>query len=227
MKIKLASVDSVIIYFSDTISKETSQEVKSAYKLLKSLDDKNLIEIVPSYTSILITYDIFKYDYEEIQIFLQELLENLKIEEENELEVINVDVYYGDEVGLDLQRVALKANISVEEVIQIHSSKIYNVFAIGFLPGFAYMATVDDKIVTSRLESPRKKIPKGSVAIADTQTAIYPQNSPGGWNILGKTTFELFDKTLESLSPITIESRIKFNPISKEEFIKQGGVLEF
>jgi len=227
MKIKLASVDSVIIYFSDTISKETSQEVKSAYKLLKSLDDKNLIEIVPSYTSILITYDIFKYDYEEIQIFLQELLQNLKIEEENELEVINVDVYYGDEVGLDLQRVALKANISVEEVIQIHSSKIYNVFAIGFLPGFAYMATVDDKIVTSRLESPRKKIPKGSVAIADTQTAIYPQNSPGGWNILGKTTFELFDKTLESLSPITIESRIKFNPISKEEFIKQGGVLEF
>ena len=227
MKIKLASVDSVIIYFSDTISKETSQEVKSAYKLLKSLDDKNLIEIVPSYTSILITYDIFKYDYEEIQIFLQELLQDLKIEEENELEVINVDVYYGDEVGLDLQRVALKANISVEEVIQIHSSKIYNVFAIGFLPGFAYMATVDDKIVTSRLESPRKKIPKGSVAIADTQTAIYPQNSPGGWNILGKTTFELFDKTLESLSPITIESRIKFNPISKEEFIKQGGVLEF
>jgi len=226
MKIKLASVDSVIIYFSDTISKETSQEVKSAYKLLKSLDDKNLIEIVPSYTSILITYDIFKYDYEEIQIFLQELLQDLKIEEENELEVINVDVYYGDEVGLDLERVALKSNISVEEVIKIHSSKIYNVFAIGFLPGFAYMATVDDKIVTSRLESPRKKIPKGSVAIADTQTAIYPQNSPGGWNILGKTTFELFDKTLESLSPITIESRIKFNPISKEEFLKQGGVLE-
>jgi len=81
--------------------------------------------------------------------------------------------------------------------------------------------------VTSRLESPRKKIPKGSVAIADTQTAIYPQNSPGGWNILGKTAFELFDKTLESLSPITIESRIKFNPISKEEFLKQGGNLEF
>ncbi len=227
MKITLASVDSVIIYFSDTISKETSLEVKSAYKLLKSLNDKSLIEIVPSYTSILITYDIFKYNYEEIQIFLKNLLQDLKIEDENELEVITVDVYYGDEVGLDLHNVALKASLSVEEVIQIHSSKIYDVFAIGFLPGFAYMASVDERIVTSRLESPRKKIPKGSVAIADTQTAIYPQNSPGGWNILGKTTFELFDKTLESLSPITIESRIKFNPISKEEFLKQGGVLEF
>jgi len=227
MEIKLASVDSVIIYFSDTISKKTSLEVKSAYKLLKSLGDKNLIEIVPSYTSILITYDIFKYNFEEIQSFLKKLLKDLKTEKESALEIINVDVYYGEEVGLDLKRVADKANISVEEVIEIHSSKIYDVFAIGFLPGFAYMATVDERIVTSRLESPRKKIPKGSVAIADTQTAIYPQNSPGGWNILGKTTFELFDKTLESLSPITIESRIKFNPISKELFLKQGGVLEF
>jgi len=227
MNIKLASVDSVIIYFSDTISKETSQKVKSAYKLLKSLDDKNLIEIVPSYTSILITYDIFKYNYEEIQIFLEDVLKDLKVEEESSLEIINVDVYYGEDVGIDLQRVANKANISIEEVIQIHSSKTYDVFAIGFLPGFAYMASVDERIVTSRLESPRKKIPKGSVAIADTQTAIYPQNSPGGWNILGKTAFELFDKTLESLSPITIESRIKFNPISKEEFLKQGGNLEF
>ena len=227
MNIKLASVDSVIIYFSDTISKETSQKVKSAYKLLKSLDDTNLIEIVPSYTSILITYDIFKYNYEEIQIFLEDVLKDLKVEEESSLEIINVDVYYGEDVGIDLQRVANKANISIEEVIQIHSSKTYDVFAIGFLPGFAYMASVDERIVTSRLESPRKKIPKGSVAIADTQTAIYPQNSPGGWNILGKTAFELFDKTLESLSPITIESRIKFNPISKEEFLKQGGNLEF
>jgi len=227
MNIKLASVDSVIIYFSDTISKETSQKVKSAYKLLKSLDDTNLIEIVPSYTSILITYDIFKYNYEEIQIFLEDILRDLKVEEESSLEIVNVDVYYGEEVGLDLKRVADKANISVEEVVKIHSEKIYDVFAIGFLPGFAYMASVDEKIITPRLETPRKKIPKGSVAIADTQTAIYPQNSPGGWNILGKTAFELFDKTLESLSPITIESRIKFNPISKEEFLKQGGNLEF
>jgi len=227
MEIRLASVDSVIIYFSHTISKKTSLEVKSAYKLLKSLENKSLIEIVPSYTSILITYDIFKYNFKEIQIFLENILQDLKIEDEDKLEVITVDVYYGEEVGLDLHNVANKANITIEEVIKIHSSKTYDVFAIGFLPGFAYMASVDKKIVTSRLESPRKKIPKGSVAIADTQTAIYPQNSPGGWNILGKTTFELFDKTLDSLSPITIESRIKFNPISKEVFLSQGGILEF
>ncbi len=227
MEIKVASVDSVIIYFDKTISKNTSLKVKAAYKILKSLEDTALIEIVPSYTSILITYDIFKYDINSIKVFLKELLKDLKIEEEKDLKVINVDVYYGDDVGFDLEKVALNANISIDEVIKIHSSKVYDVYAIGFLPGFAYLAAIDDRIITPRLKTPRKKIPKGSVAIADNQSAIYPQNSPGGWNILGKTAFELFDKNLESLSPITIESRIKFNPITKEEFLKQGGQIEF
>ena len=227
MEIKLASVDSVMIYFGDVISKENSNQVKSAYKVLKDLNSPYLIEIIPSYNSILVTYDIFKYTFEDIQVYLNDLLKNIQIENENDSEIITVDVYYGEEVGLDLQRVATKANISIQEVIEIHSSKLYDVYAIGFLPGFAYMASVNEKIITPRLSTPRKKIPKGSVAIADNQTAIYPQNSPGGWNILGKTTFELFDKSLEALSPITIESKIKFNPISKDEFLQQGGVLEF
>ena len=227
MEIKLASVDSVMIYFGDVISKENSNQVKSAYKVLKNLNSPYLIEIIPSYNSILVTYDIFKYTFEDIQVYLNDLLKNIQIENENDSEIITVDVYYGEEVGLDLQRVATKANISIQEVIEIHSSKLYDVYAIGFLPGFAYMASVNEKIITPRLSTPRKKIPKGSVAIADNQTAIYPQNSPGGWNILGKTIFELFDKNLEALSPITIESKIKFNPISKDEFLQQGGVLEF
>ena len=227
MEIKLASVDSVIIYFNQTISQETSLKVKSAYKLLHNLRDKGLIEIVPSYTSILITYDIFKFTFSEIKFFLEDTLKDLLTENNNFKEITYIDVYYGEEVGLDLQRVATNAKLSIEEVIEIHSSKIYDVYAIGFLPGFAYMASIDDKIKTARLQSPRKKIPKGSVAIADNQTAIYPQNSPGGWNILGKTTFELFDKNLKELSPITIESKIKFNPISKDDFLKQGGTLEF
>ena len=227
MQIKLASVDSVIIYFDEVISKETSQKVKAAYKLLKNINEEAFIEIVPSYTSILITYDIFKYDFDSITILLKNLLNNLKINNEEFLDLVNIDVYYAQEVGLDLQRVALNANLTIEDVIEIHSSKTYDVYAIGFLPGFAYMASIDKKIITPRLETPRKKIPKGSVAIADNQTAIYPKNSPGGWNILGKTTYELFDKSLDSLSPITIESKIKFNPISKEEFLKQGGQIEF
>lgn len=225
MNIKIASVDSIIIYFSNTISKKTSLEVKSAYRSLKNLNDEGLIEVIPSYTSLFISYDIFKYDFESIKNFLEEELKNLKSYKEDSTSIINIDVYYGQDVGLDLSRIANFANISIEEVIDIHSSKVYDVYAIGFLPGFAYLASIDKKIIVPRLESPRKITPKGSVSIADNQTAIYPQDSPGGWNVLGRTTFELFDKNLESLSPISIDSRIKFNSISKDKFLDQGGII--
>ncbi len=227
MKIKIASVDSVIIYFGEFISKDISNKVKSVYSYLKSLENDSFIEIIPSYTSILIKYDILKYDISSITTFLKNELKNIKDEDFSSNKLIVVDTFYSTEVGFDLQRVALNANISIEEVIKIHSSKIYDVFTIGFLPGFAYLASVDDKIITPRLNSPRKKIPKGSVAIADSQTAVYPCDSPGGWNIIGRTTFEFFDKSLENLSPVCINTQIKFNPISKEEYIAQGGKIEF
>lgn len=227
MKIKIASVDSVIIYFGEFISKDISNKVKSVYSYLKSLENDSFIEIIPSYTSILIKYDILKYDISSITTFLKNELKNIKNEDFSSNKLIVVDTFYSTEVGFDLQRVALNANISIEEVIKIHSSKIYDVFTIGFLPGFAYLASVDDKIITPRLTSPRKKIPKGSVAIADSQTAVYPCDSPGGWNIIGRTTFEFFDKSLENLSPVCINTQIKFNPISKEEYIAQGGKIEF
>jgi len=225
MRIKIASVDSLIIYFGDTISKENSLKVKAAYKLLKGLKNKAFIEIIPSYTSIFISYDIFKYNFDTLKNMLEKVLKDIKPFEQKNQKPIIIDVYYSLDVGLDLQRVASRSNLSVDEVIKIHSEKIYDVYAIGFLPGFAYLASVDEKIKTPRLETPRKKIPKGSVAIADNQTAVYPKDSPGGWNILGRTAFEFFDKNLEDLSCISIESKIKFNPISKEEFLSQGGVI--
>lgn len=225
MNIKIASVDSVIIYFGEVISKETSLKVKGAYKTLLALENEALIELIPSYNSLFISYDIFKFDFESIKAFLEETLKNIEKQKQENSNIIDIDVYYGPEVGLDLQRVATFANISVDELIHIHSSQTYDVYAIGFLPGFAYLASIDKKIIVPRLETPRKVTPKGSVSIADNQTAIYPQNSPGGWNVLGRTAYKLFDKNLKSLSPISIDSKIKFNPISKEVFLDQGGVL--
>ncbi|MBD3831176.1 MAG: carboxyltransferase domain-containing protein, partial [Arcobacter sp.] len=150
---------------------------------------------------------------------------DLQIDENFEEKIVEIDVYYGTEVGFDLEYLSSKTTLSIEEIIKIHSNKLYDVYAIGFLPGFAYLAKVDEKIAFPRLSTPRKIVPKGSVAIADFQTAIYPQQSPGGWNIIGKTTFELFDKKLENLSPLNVGDKVKFNPISKEEFLVQGGVL--
>lgn len=224
MDFKLASVDSLIIYFGNEISQNISSKVKNAYLSLQKLNLDGIIEIIPSYSSIFITYDIFKYDYEKVVEILKNSI-TTKSNESNDEKIVNIDVYYGVEVGLDLEDMSTKTDLSIQEIIDIHSNKLYDVYAIGFLPGFAYLASVDKRIAMPRLSSPRKQIPKGSVSIADTQTAVYPQASPGGWNIIGRTALELFDKNLDSLSPLSVGNKVKFNAISKEEFLSQGGVL--
>ena len=224
MDFKIVSVDSFIIYFGDFIDEKIALEIKKTYFCIKKLDLEGIIEIIPSYTSIFITFDIFKYDFETLKDLIKQNI-NLQIDENFEEKIVEIDVYYGTEVGFDLEYLSSKTTLSIEEIIKIHSNKLYDVYAIGFLPGFAYLAKVDEKIAFPRLSTPRKIVPKGSVAIADFQTAIYPQQSPGVWNIIGKTTFELFDKKLENLSPLNVGDKVKFNPISKEEFLVQGGVL--
>jgi len=224
MKFCISSVDSLIIYFGDVISADTSSKVKKAYRCLRNSNIDGLIEIIPSYTSIFIFFDIFKYDYESLKNLLEKDID-FNTKDEFEEKLISIDVYYGAEVAYDLQKIAFEKLLSIEEIIQIHSNKIYDVYAIGFLPAFAYLANVDERISTSRLQTPRKMIPKGSVAIADNQTAVYPQQSPGGWNIIGKTALELFDKKQESLSIFEMGNKVKFNPISKEQFLSQGGIL--
>lgn len=224
MQIKIASVDSLIIGFENEISKEVSLKVSKYYKSLKSLNNSAFIEIIPSYTTILLTYDIFKYDFDSLKKYLEENI-NLENQNNTKSKIINIDVYYGEEVALDLKQMSIDTNLSIEEIINLHTSKLYDVYAIGFLPGFAYLASVDEKIARPRLKSPRKKIPKNSVAIADTQTAVYPQESPGGWNIIGRTAKELFDKNLKTLCPLEVGDKVKFNSISKTEFLSQGGIL--
>jgi len=224
MKFKIASVDSLIIYFGDIIDEQIALNVKKTCLCLKKLKIKGIIEIIPSYTSIFISFDIFKYDFQTLSELIKKSI-NLDSNDEFEEKIVTIDVYYGQDVGLDLYDMSLKTNLSIEKIIEMHSSKFYDVFAIGFLPGFAYLASVDEKIALPRLSTPRKQIPKGSVAIADTQTAVYPQNSPGGWNIVGRTAMELFDKKLEKLSPLSVGDKVKFNPISKAEFLGQGGSL--
>lgn len=226
MEFKLASVDSFVIYFGDKIDKKINEEVKKAFHVLKTSNINGLIEIIPSYTSIFITYDIFMYEYEEIIEKIKNLLKNISDIENSETKLITIDVYYGVEVAYDLDRISKLKNISVDDIIKIHSSKIYDVYGIGFLPAFAYLGIVDEKIATPRLENPRTKIPKNSVALANTQTAVYPLDSPGGWNIIGRTYENIFDKKYENLSLINFNDQIKFNPISKEEFLAKGGNLE-
>jgi KipI family sensor histidine kinase inhibitor len=226
MTINQVSTDTLLINFENTISKDNLSQVQNLYQTLQSLNDPNIIEIIPSYSTILIKYNILFYTFETIKgVVNSQTTLDKNLETDNE--TITIDVYYGKEVGLDLETIANNTQLSIEEIIQIHSNKTYNVYAIGFLPGFGFLGEVDPRISTPRLKTPRKKVLKGSVAIADNQTAIYPSDSSGGWNIIGKTTFELFNKTnpIDSISPLKIGKKVKFNPISKKKFLNQGGTL--
>jgi KipI family sensor histidine kinase inhibitor len=134
-------------------------------------------------------------------------------------------VYYAADVGEDLESLAQHAGLSTAEVIDLHSSTEYRVYAIGFAPGFAYLGQVDERIAAPRLTTPRLKVPRGAVAIADRQTAVYPAVSPGGWNLIGRCPVRMFDPDAEPTMPVTVGDRVRFEPVSRERFLALGGDL--
>ena len=201
--VETVSVDSAILYFKEIICEDVLDQVQHAYLALKTLE--YIIDLTPSYNSILIQYDINHYNHLSIkEAILKQVSEYREITAEKSHKLIVIPVDYSK--GIDLERVAETNNISTEEVIVRHTQTTYRVYAIGFMVGFAYLAKVDDTIATPRLSTPRDKVPKGSVAIADTQTAIYPQDSAGGWNIIGYTDFDDF-------SSFEIGDRVRFERI--------------
>ncbi len=222
----VASVDSVIIYFGQKIGEDVAKEVRQTFYTLKNAKLKHITEIVPSYTSIMISYDFLQVSYKEICKEIDEVLEDAdEFYSEAATRLVSIPVYYGSEVGLDLEELAKMKNKTVEQIISLHLNKEYFVYAIGFSPGFPYMGEVDDELATPRLANPRAKVPKGSVGIADNQTAIYPQLSPGGWQILGRTPIEMFDTSYEGFSYLKVGDKVKFESIDKEKFLELGGEI--
>lgn len=193
MTIKTVSSNTSILYFEQIINEKVLDEVQKTYQKLKELE--GIIDLIPSYASILIIYDTKKYNHKSIEtIITNRYLETIELDssQKQENKLIKISTDYSQ--NLDLQRVATHNNLTIKEVIELHTKTIYRVYTIGFMVGFAYLASIDPKIITPRVSTPRAKIPKGSVAIADSQTAIYPKDSAGGWNIIGHTDFDNFDR---------------------------------
>lgn len=221
----LASESSFVIYFGEGIDPEVSKAVQNAYHALKEAKKKGFFELIPSYASLMVCYDVLAYSYEEAKAIALEVIAHAKVHEEGTQKTITLPVYYGAEVGLDLLSLSEEKGLSVEEIIALHVSQTYSVYAIGFAPGFAYMGQIDARLETARLSSPRKSIPAGSVAIADRQSAIYPLKGPGGWKILGQTPLKMFDERYEGLSRLHVGDSVCFEAISQSEFLRLGGVL--
>jgi len=131
---------------------------------------------------------------------------------------IKIPVCYAEKYGLDLNEISKQKKISISEIIQLHTAKKYRIYMIGFLPGFAYMGEVDKQIAITRKAQPRINVEGGSVGIAGMQTGIYPLDSPGGWQIIGKTPLKLFDKEKDHTVLLQPGDEIEFYPITEDEF---------
>ena len=222
----VASVDSIIVYFGNEIGEDVAKEVRDSFYALKSANLKHMIEVVPSYTSIMVSYDFLQTSYKQMCKEIDEVLNHAEeFSHDITTRSVSIPVYYGEEVGLDLENLATIKKLSIDEIIALHANKEYFVYAIGFSPGFPYMGEVDEILATLRLANPRAKVPKGSVGIADKQTAIYPQLSPGGWQILGRTPIEMFDTSYDGFSYLKVGDKVKFRAIEKDEFLELGGEL--
>ena len=188
----------LLIQFGDEIDITINQQVHALAALLNSSPLHRLIETVPAYSTLLVHYDPLVLTESEIRTWVRERLEQLGETIVKKPRQLKVPVRYGGEYGVDLKFIADYHHLYVEDVIRIHSETTYTIYMMGFTPGFPYMGKLNDVIVTPRLETPRPRVPAGTVAIAGSQTGIYPVDSPGGWRLIGYTSLQLFEPASES-----------------------------
>lgn len=217
----------LVIEFSDKISDEVNSKVRSMMIAINQRKLECIVEMIPTYRSLMINYNPLKIEYDELINSLKDIEQNLGNIEIPPPKIIKIPTLYGGEYGPDIENVSKHNNLSIDEVIKIHSSKEYLIYMLGFTPGFPYLGGMDERLETPRLQVPRTKIPAGSVGIASKQTGIYPIDSPGGWQLIGRTPLKLFDINKENPFLLSAGSYIKFTPITKEEFdrIDTGGEL--
>lgn len=222
-KITVAGENSVIVYFSERPCTRTSSLIASTAEQLNIALASKIIDLVPSYTSLLVVYDVLQIDYLTIEKAIYAVVSTSSDKPLTIGKSIELPVYYSLETGPDLQRLADHAKLSIDDVISIHQQTEYTVYAMGFAPGFAYLGETDEKIAMPRLATPRAEVPKGAVGIADRQTAIYPAESPGGWNLIGQCPAAMFNPNQKPSTLVEVGDKVRFKAISRDEFIQLGG----
>ena len=206
--------------FGASIDPEINQKVRQIFLSLEKMPIEGVTEVIPTYRSILIFYDSFRTDPERLKKQILDRENKLDKWEIPPPETIEIQVAYGDDFGPDLEFVAPPPPLTPEEVIQIHTSETYLIYMLGFTPGFPFLGGLSEKIFTPRLEKPRQLVSAGSVGIANNQTGIYPIDSPGGWQIIGKTPIKLYDPTGSPPILLKAGNYLKFTRISRKEFLE-------
>jgi len=204
------SEDGIRIVLGNTIELSVNKAVRRYYLYLKSLRIEEIVDIIPSYCSCLIRFDPDAITFRNLVSRLKKEETHISVFDVPEPIIHEIPVQYGGETGPDMGFVVSYTNLSEKEIIAIHTSNLYTVYTIGFMPGFPYLGTLDQRLYVPRLETPRTKVPKGSVGLAQLQTGIYTYESPGGWQIIGKTTSTLFDHTKEPYCLMMMGDKVRF-----------------
>jgi inhibitor of KinA len=217
----------ITLQFGQHISEEIWQQVNHFNALINQQSFPGFISSVPAYTTLTLFYDAVVVSrsnlpgidcFEKISGWLNELKEVLTDDKLAESDIVTIPVYYGGGYGPDLDELARLHQLTTHEVINLHSKAVYKVYMIGFVPGFAYLGGMDAALATPRKAIPRKAVPAGSVGIAGEQTGIYPLQTPGGWQIIGRTPLALFDASRLQPSLLKAGDRIIFEPADSKYF---------
>ncbi|MCI9027676.1 MAG: 5-oxoprolinase subunit PxpB [Lawsonibacter sp.] len=209
---------SLCVEFGNEISPTLNTKIRAFTIALSGSGIPGIVETVPTYRSLMIHYDPEVIRYAPLLDRLRSLLDQLDRVSVPPSEVLEIPVLYGGDVGPDLDFVARHNSKTPEEVVKIHTSAEYLIYMLGFTPGFTYLGGMSQEIAAPRLKNPRVKIPAGSVGIAGSQTGVYPIDSPGGWQLIGRTPVRMYDAGRDK--PILPEAGqyIKFYPIDQAEF---------
>jgi inhibitor of KinA len=218
MKIVSASDSSLLVVLGDAVSLDNHERVMSLFLALQQLNDPRIRNLHPAYASILIDFDPLRISHEQAA----SLLENLEVQEltqyQRPVNIVTIPVCYDLEFGPDLEDIANHAKIPAREVIRLHSSATYRVHFLGFTPGFAYLGGLPEALHMPRLSRPRTQVPAGTVAIAGSQAGVYPVNSPGGWQLIGRTPMRVFDPNATRPALLEPGDLVKFSAIDRATF---------
>ena len=226
--IAIAGENSLLIQLSSTAEPAVANRIQRITGLLWDTMGEHIIDLIPSYGSILVLYNPLTTDHFAVKKMIWNAIDTsqfVDLDRSHSSNPIELPVYYGSDAAPDIESLAKRANLSVEQVIDLHQSIDYRVYAIGFAPGFAYLGDVDQRIAAPRLATPRKRVPKGAVAIADRQTAVYPSVSPGGWNLIGLCPTPMFEPDKTPSMPVKTGDKIRFKAIELNEFLALGGEI--
>jgi inhibitor of KinA len=213
-----AGDSALIVEFDERIDREVNARAIACAEAIRAAGVAGVRDIVPTYRSVAVYFDPLHTDHDALIACLEREAASFTPTASLERKPVRIPVCYGGDLGPDLARVAEFADMAEPDVVSVHAGTMYRVFMLGFIPGFAYLGIVDERIAMPRRATPRVRVPAGSVAVAGGQTGVYPAETPGGWQLIGRTPVKPFDALRHDPFLMKAGDTVQFYPIDRGEY---------